>query len=234
MQINSKYIIDNTLWYLINSYNYTQDMGLFTNENKKLQRLIVWNVLEYTVMYFLNRSNIFYKTDKNNPFKTDIWTDIIINNINIHCKWSLLKPMVWQIRNGKKIIDDLNNKWWYLLIGYINRELVDKVIKLLELYISNWWVLATNYELVWIEEILKTLNININYDYFFNEKTFIKNISIYWLLSIDDFFNNSVFVWFNEKIPWTNMTQFFEEWSYFLDTKFNNYIQFSEILKNNA
>jgi len=232
----NKFVVNNTLWYLINSFNYTKDTGWFSVENKKLQRLLVWNILEYTVMYFLEIKNIPYKTDKSNPFLEDDWADITIDKnwipLYIHCKWSLMKNMVWQIRNWKKLIEDLNKYNGYILIWYININLVNKIIQLVDIYLKNWGVFAKQPNIISIEEILEVINFNtnINYDNILNNNYWQNIIEIYWLITTEDYFNNSYFVWYGENIPWTNFNQFFQEWSYFLNKDFSNFIKLNDLI----
>lgn len=236
MKLN-KFVIDNTLWYFINSFNYTKDAWWFSKENKKFQRLLVWNILEYTVIYFLEIKKIQYKTDKSDPFLEDGWADITINNnwknIYLHCKWSLIKNMVWQIRNWKNLIKNLYQYNWFILIWYIDSILVNKIIQLIDIYLKNWWVFAKKPYIISIEKILNTIKstYNMNYDDIINNNYWYNIIEIYWLIKIEDYFNNSYFVWYWEKIPWTNFCQFFQEWSYFLKKDFKNFYKLNDIIQ---
>jgi len=58
-----------------------------------------------------------------------------------------------------------------------------------------------------------------------------KNINIKGLISVEDYFNNSYLVKYWEQIPWTNFTQNFKEWSYFLNKDFKEFISIKTLLK---
>jgi len=154
----NQYIINNTLWYLINSYNYTNDTWDFQYNPKKIERLSVWNILEYTIMYFLEMTNIHFETDKNNPFTIDNWIDILVNgNIPLHCKGSSSTSLIWQVRNWQWIISDLNKYRWYIVIAYINYHLVQDIKILIERYLNNWWSFTNNENIIDIDTILSTI-----------------------------------------------------------------------------
>lgn len=226
---NSEYILKKTIWYIINSYYHTVDMWWFQVDPKKIERISVWNILEYIIMYYLDIAWIKYKTDKDNPFLEDQWVDILVNNeIPLHCKWSSLKSMIWQIRNWKTIMKDLKKEWGYIVIWYVNYSLVKKISEIINLYIQRGWSFAKK-EIITITEIEKYLN-DIDYNKIINPKNWNNQIEIYWLVSIDDYFNNSYYIPSWENIPWTNFNQNFKEWSYFLNPKFDQYISLKELL----
>jgi len=257
------YIITKSIWYLINSWNFTADMWWFkfnNNQNikellnndkviKKIHRILAWNILEYTIMYFLELKWIPYESDKSNPFRTDTGVDILILdeqnwNIPLHCKASMIKNMVWQIRNWKTIMNDLETEGWYLVFAYIKKWILDFSFSFLKLLINTNRLInfpKTKDEIYEYERLLNDFLYSLEQDQTFwdNFKSILNfhnkfwlnwNIEIKGLITPEDYFKNSIFVWHNEKIPWTNFTQFFEEWSYFIRQDYNNYIKLNDLL----
>lgn len=257
------YIISKSVWYLINSWNFTADMwwfkfdnnknikGLLSNDKviKKIHRILAGNILEYTIMYFLELKWVAYESDKSNPFRTDTGVDILILNekkwdIPLHCKASMIKNMVWQIRNWKTIMNDLKNKWGYLVFAYIKKWILDFSFNFLKLLIDtnrlNNFPKSKD-EIYEYDKVLKDLLFSLEQDQEFwkqfqslinyHNKLWLEwNIEIKWLIKPEEYFNNSIFVWHNEKIPWTNFNQFFQEGSYFIKQDYNNYIKLKELL----
>jgi len=233
MLIN-EYIINNSLWYLVNSYNYTKDTWWFKVNPKKIKRIITWNLLEYYLMYYLELAKIPFEADKNNPFREDLGVDILIDNqIALHCKATSIPKMLWQIRNWKELINDLYKYGWYIVIGVINSNLIYNIEKLVDKFLNNWWKFSTNNIEVSIEEILYYIWDNINYDYILPQEHIEQKIDIKWLIDIDTFFDNSYFVKYWENFPWTNFSQWFIEWSYLLRQDFDNnqFLKLIDILK---
>ena len=226
------FVVLNTIWYFVNSYNYTLDSWNFQRINQKdeeykrtqeikTERLLVGNILEYYIIFYLLNNNIAIKHDKNNPFNPDNGVDIFLikEKINLFLKWTS-SNLLWQIR--KPLLNDYKRMGWYLLLAKISKTLIKKFKDILKIYFDNWGVYSTNKKIISIEEIKnKIWNININ---------ITDNIEVKGILNINDYEKNSIFVAYQEQFPWTQYVQNFKEWSYVLK-KWVNFKKIKDLLK---
>lgn len=237
MSWNNKndYIFFESLWYFINSFNYTVNMwGFQTGNDKKIKRILPWKFFEYFIVYYLYQ--LWYEKDfsfKENPFIADNWVDITLKWVPLHLKSTTMKNMVCQVRNWPWVVDKLQEKWGYLLMWYINPQIIDAITPGILHVIDHFWYWSPQNEIKY--EDIK--NFWIHKWYYNHYNTYLDEfIEFIGCISVADYFDNTLFVKYWELFPYTNISQNFTEWSFILDNieklkESGKIITFRELLK---
>lgn len=227
-------IIYETLWYFINTFNYSYNTwwtNYFSvinskekekNISKTIEGLLTGNLLSFFVINILEDRGFKVNHNKNNPFWKSNPFDIDFQDrdLKLFLKWTTNDKIFWQIKPS--LLKKYQNYNGYFLIAHIDKKIILYLAKLFELYIRNGWVLAENKRIINIEEV-KTKIPKIN------KIDLLKWITIYGLISIKDYNKIATFVPYGNYFWITKYKQTVKEWTYYVN-KNTEYKKLKEIL----
>lgn len=211
----AKTVLD-AVWYLVNSHEFTLDMGGFKADPKKVVRILSGNLFEYFFVNVLRAAKLEVKHDKDDPFVEDDGLDIVVGGVmNVHAKASTHPKMLGQVRNGKVLVAEMKSTGGYVMVGFVPRNDVEDVnARFLSPYVEKYGFVKSKDGFVSKRELFErsqALGIDL--------MSFKPKIRIDGFVPIVDYFKTAKFVKAGETIPGTKFIQNFEEGSFFYDAE---------------
>lgn len=231
--MDEKTIYD-TLWYFINTFNYSYNTWwnnyfstISNNEKEKniiktKEGLLTWNLFSFYVINLLEKNWFKINHNKNNPFwkHNPIDIDFINKDLKLFLKATTNEKIFWQMKPS--VLKKYKEYNGYFLIATVNKKIISYLSYLFDLYLKRWGVLAENKRIISVDEIKEKIprikKIDLN-----------NSITIYGLVSVQDYENIATFVPYWNYFWITKYKQTVKEGTFYLN-KNSEYKKLKDIL----